>query len=389
MVFFRRDEIKFIQISMPTCERCLNTELKYFAKINGNWVCRRCIGFQGEDAQEVFTVDAVDYHLNFKLTPAQNEISKACRELSRENDILINAVCGAGKTELVMETIKDHLNRSLNVGVAVARRQVALQLYERFKTAFPSIKVTVVCEGHTQDISGNLIITTTHQLYRYRKHFDCLILDEPDAFPFRNNPVLNGFMKQAVKGHIIYLTATPDPSLLKQVRQGKLTLLSLNVRPHHVPLPIPKLIYSPFWVQVIVLWWILRRSKKMWLIFVPSVKRGKVLSKILRLPFVYASSDRLDEFIQSFKDKKIPRLLSTTVLERGVTFSDIQVAVLQADHQVFDTAVLTQIAGRVGRDPAFPKGEVKFLCFRSTSALRNCLKDLSKANQSVLTASVT
>jgi competence protein ComFA len=330
----------------------------------------------------------VDYHLNFKLTLAQNEISKACRELSRENDILINAVCGAGKTELVMETIKDHLNRSLNVGVAVARRQVALQLYERFKTAFPSIKVTVVCEGHTQDISGNLIITTTHQLYRYRKHFDCLILDEPDAFPFRNNPVLNGFMRQAVKGHIIYLTATPDPSLLKQVRQGKLTLLSLNVRPHHVPLPIPRLIYSPFWVQVIVLWWILRRSKKMWLIFVPSVKRGKVLSKILRLPFVHASSDHLDELIQAFKDKRIPRLLSTTVLERGVTFSDIQVAVLQADHQVFDTAVLTQIAGRVGRDPAFPKGEVKFLCFRSTSALRNCLKDLSKANQSVLTASV-
>ena len=60
MVFFRRDEIEFIQISMPTCERCLNTELKYFAKVKGNWVCRRCIGFQGEDAQEVLTVVAVD-----------------------------------------------------------------------------------------------------------------------------------------------------------------------------------------------------------------------------------------------------------------------------------------------------------------------------------------
>jgi competence protein ComFA len=288
-----------------------------------------------------------------------------------------------------METIKDHLNRSLNVGVAVARRQVALQLYERFKSAFPSIKVTVVCEGHTQDISGNLIITTTHQLYRYRKHFDCLILDEPDAFPFRNNPVLNGFMRQAVKGHLIYLTATPDLALLKQVKRGKLKLLSLNVRPHQVPLPIPRLIYSPLWVQVIVLWWILKRSKERWLIFVPSVKRGKLISKILRLPFVYASSDQLDAYIQAFKTKKIPCLVSTTVLERGVTFSDIQVAVLQADHQVFDTAVLTQIAGRVGRDPAFPKGEVICLCFRSTSALRNCLKDISKANLSVLTAFVT
>ncbi len=373
---------------MPTCDRCLNTELKYFAKVNGEWICRRCIGFQGEDVKDVLSVDSVDYRLNFELTPAQNQIAKTCRDLSRDHDLLINAVCGAGKTELVMETIKDHLNRSLNVGVAVARRQVALQLYERFKVAFPSIKVTVVCEGHTQDVSGNLIITTTHQLYRYRKHFDCLILDEPDAFPFRNNPVLHGFMRQAVKGHLIYLTATPDPSLLKQVKQGKLKQLSLNVRPHQVPLPIPQLIYSPFWVQVIVLYWILSRSKKMWLIFVPSLKRGKLLSKLLKLPFAHASSDDLDELILGFKSKKIPRLLSTTVLERGVTFSDIQVAVIQADHQVFDTAVLTQIAGRVGRDPAFPRGEVKFLCFRSTSALRNCLKDLSKANLSVLTASV-
>jgi len=374
---------------MPHCERCLNTEAKYFAKVNGIWVCRRCIAFQGEEPKETFTATDVEVHLRFQLTEAQKEISHICKTLSKSSDVLIHAVCGAGKTELVMETIQDHLNRSLTVGVAVARRQVALQLFDRFKEAFPSIKVVVVCEGHTQDLSGHLIITTTHQLYRYKAHFDCLILDEPDAFPFRNNPVLNGFMRQSIKGHLIYLTATPDKGLLKQVKTGQLKLLTLNTRPHQEPLPIPELIYAPYWVQVIVLLWILKRSNKSWLIFVPSLKKGKILSKVTRFPFAYASCENLDELIRKFKTKTIAHLITTTVLERGVTFSDIQVAVIQADHQVYDTSVLTQIAGRVGRDPTYPTGKVKFLCFKSTSALRQCLRDLSKANQSALTASVT
>ncbi len=374
---------------MPRCERCLNTDLKTFAKVNGLWVCRRCIAYQGEDAKTLFNETAVEYTLPFQLTPAQREIATQAKTLIKSSDVLIHAVCGAGKTELVMETIEDQLSHSKIIGVAVARKQVALQLAQRFKAAFPSIKVIVVCEGHTSDLSGNLIVTTTHQLYRFRHQFDCLILDEPDAFPFRNDPVLHGFMRQAVKGHLLYLTATPDKGLLKQVKQGTMIRLALNQRPHAHPLPIPELIFSPFWVQVIVLWRLLKHSDKAWLIFVPSLKVGKRLSQRLRLPFAYASCDQLDDLIQSFKSKSIRHLITTTVLERGVTFSDIQVAVLKADHPVFDRAGLTQIAGRVGRDPAHPSGEVKFLCFKSTSALRQCRRDLSKANRSVSTVSVT
>ena len=321
---------------MPTCERCLNTDMKYFVKLNGIYVCRRCIAYQGEDAKVLFNEDHVEYELPFSLTPFQKDISGQCKTLSKNSDILIHAVCGAGKTELVMETITDRLNHQEKVGIAVARKQVAIQLAERFKAAFPQIKVIVVCEGHTQDLVGQLVITTTHQLYRFKQSFDCLILDEPDAFPYRNNPVLMGFMRQSVKGHIVYLTATPDKSLLKQVRLGKLILLSLNQRPHRHPLPIPELIFSPFWVQVIIMKLILIKTKKSWLIFVPSLKTGRLASKLLNLPFAHASSKDLDELIQGFKRKKIKHLLTTTVLERGVTFSDIQVAILMADHRVFD-----------------------------------------------------
>jgi len=374
---------------MPICERCLNTDLRYFTKVRGQWVCRRCIAFQGEDAKALFNEDAVEYSLPFKLTEAQKAIATQVKNLAQTTDVLIHAVCGAGKTELVMETIQDHLNRSLSIGVTVARKQVALQLAQRFKSAFPSVKVIVVCEGHTDDLNGQLIVTTTHQLYRFKQAFDCLILDEPDAFPYRDNPVLNGFMRQAVRGHIVYLTATPDNGLLKRVRQGKMALVTLNQRPHRFDLPIPELIYSPFWVQVIALKFILSRSDKSWLIFVPSLKVGQRVSKILNLPFAHASCPDLESLIERFKTKQIRHLVTTTVLERGVTFSDIQVAVLSAEHRVFDKAVLIQIAGRAGRDPKYPTGEVKFLCSRSTTDLRACLNDLRKANRSVSPVSVT
>lgn len=374
---------------MPICERCLNTSLKYFAKVNGQWVCRRCIAYQGEDAKVVCVEDPVSYALSFSLTAAQQTIADQAKDLVKTQDVLIKAVCGAGKTELVMEAIKDTLNHQGQVGIAVARRQVALQLYERFRKAFGGLKVIVVCEGHTEDLKGNLIVTTTHQLYRFRKTFDLLILDEPDAFPYRDDPVLHGFMTQSVKGHVIYLTATPDKDLMRRIKRRQLALLSLNTRPHGQPLPIPELIFSPYWVQVILAGQVIKRSKKQWLVFVPSVAIGKQVSRFLKIPFVHAQSNDLDSRIETFKFKQIQALIATTVLERGVTFSDIQVMVLCADHPVFDHAVLVQIAGRAGRDPKYPTGEVICFCLKPSNALRTTRKDLRKANRSVRSVSPT
>ena len=66
----------------------------------------------------------------------------------------------------------------MTVGIAVARRQVVLQLFERLKIIFPDLVVRAVCEGHTAEINGHLIVCTTHQLFRYHQFFDVLILDD-------------------------------------------------------------------------------------------------------------------------------------------------------------------------------------------------------------------
>ncbi len=79
-----------------------------------------------------------------------------------------------------------------------------------------------------------------------------------------------------------------------------------------------------------------------------------------RTTFVHAEDSKREEKVELFRRKEIDILFTTTILERGVTFPAIDVAVLHAGHDVFDEAALVQIAGRAGRSPQDPTGEVLF-----------------------------
>jgi competence protein ComFA len=344
-------------------------------------VCRRCLGFQGERGENALTVEDAQYTLPFTLTPTQRTIAREITRISAHRDLVVEAVCGAGKTELVMEAIQARLTNGQRVGVAVARRQVALQLAIRFRSAFKGVNVGVVCEGHRENLNGALMVCTTHQLYRYPHAFDLLVLDEPDAFPFHGDPVLQGFARLAVKGQTIYLTATPDRALRQRIKSGNVAHVTLDRRPHNKPLPIPKVRMMPKGVMGLVgLIWVHRRKRQA-LVFVPSVAQGKRLERLLKIPLVHAGHPALDQRIRAFSQGQIKVLLTTTVLERGVTFKGIDVLVMQADHPVFTRPVLIQIAGRVGRDVNDPGGEVMFLCSMLSDGVKDGVRDLRQANQ--------
>ena len=57
------------------------------------------------------------------------------------------------------------------------------------------------------------------------------------------------------------------------------------------------------------------------------------------------------------RNKELPGLLTTTILERGITIPNVQVAVVGAEQQIFDKGALIQIGGRVGRSAEFPTGD--------------------------------
>jgi competence protein ComFA len=371
-----------------SCPRCGNTQLRFTFIHHGQRVCRRCLGFQGEQGENALGVEDAQYSLPFSLTPTQHTIAREIARISAQRDVVVEAVCGAGKTELVMEAIQERLAKGHRVGVAVARRQVALQLAIRFRSAFHGVNVGVVCEGHRENLNGALMVCTTHQLFRYPHAFDLLVLDEPDAFPFHGDPVLQGFAKLAVKGQTIYLTATPDRGLRQRINSGSLAHVTLDQRPHGKPLPIPKVWMMPKGVMgLVVLMWLFRRKRQA-LVFVPSVVQGKKLEQLLNIPLVFAGHPALDQRIKAFSQGQIKVLLTTTVLERGVTFKGIDVVVVGADHPVFTRPVLIQIAGRVGRDVKDPGGEVMFLCSTLSDGVKDGVHDLRQANRRAWSASM-
>ena len=329
-----------------------------------------------------------ELHLDYPLTEKQKEISDQLLQYSSTTDILVNAVCGAGKTEIVMEVLRKTLRQGKKAAVAVARRQVVLELAQRFEKAFPQIDVIPVCQGYTERTEADLIVCTTHQLYRYPHCFDLLVLDEPDAFPYKGDPVLHGIAATSCKGHIIYTTATPDEQLRQRVEKGTLMELSLNRRPHGKDLPVPQVRIGPETVNLIRLYlWMKRKRKenKQALIFVPLIRQAELLWKIFSLFYpcglISSRSVDKDETVDKMRRKELQFCFATTILERGITISGVDVCVLDADHDVFDEASLIQMSGRVGRSFSCPQGEGLFLCRGKSSTVRHCIERIVRANE--------
>ncbi len=375
------------------CPRCGNLQKSYFYKGSHGYYCRKCIGFgrllleEDETSLELQAIqeDCSEYTMQYPLTKFQEAVSKECQMNIRTQDVLLECVCGAGKTEMVLASIADALNENRKVCFAIARRQVVLELSERLKTYFKKAKIIAVCGGHTDEIDGDLIVCTTHQLYRYQGQFSLLILDEPDAFPYRGDEVLHGIAQHACIGHVIYLTATPDNYLLSRVQEGTMRHIVLNKRPHGHDLPVPRLCIYPsivlFWV---LLRWINKHTCNPRIIFVPTIKTASILGKILSIfmkCYVCTSeSEDRDRIIYEFKKESNGIMIATTVLERGVTIPKADICVWHANHSVFDEAGLIQMAGRAGRSFTSPEGDVLFLCSEKTELVQLCKEKIEQAN---------
>ena len=375
------------------CPRCGNTQKSFFYKGSHGYYCRKCIGFGRLLLEEEINIkledihdDCSEYTMQYPLTKLQEAVSKECQQYIRTKDVLLECVCGAGKTEMVLASIADALNEKRKVCFAIARRQVVLELAERLNIYFKKAKIVAVCGGHTDEIDGDLIVCTTHQLYRYQGQFSLLILDEPDAFPYRGDEVLHGIAKHACIGNIIYLTATPDAYLLSRVKEGMMHHIILNKRPHGHDLPVPRLlIYPSVLLFFILIRWINKHACNPRIIFVPTIKTAKILGLILNIfmqCYVCTSeSEDRDEIICHFKQNPLGVMIATTVLERGVTIPKADICVWHANHSVFDEAGLIQMAGRAGRSFTSPEGDVLFLCSEKTELVQLCKNKIEQANQ--------
>ena len=127
--------------------------------------------------------------------------------------------------------------------------------------------------------------------------------------------------------------------------------------------------------------------KRRALLFVPTIEAGHQLARALKkrlkieVEFVYSGdSNRLDK-VRRFKEGDGQFLITTMILERGVTIADIDVAILGAEHEVFEESALVQISGRVGRSPKFPHGEIVFFHYGVTQAMNDAREQIKMMNK--------
>lgn len=373
------------------CPICGNTDVHSIGMLNGKLYCRRCISFRGDNAKYKASYPKnAPIYLEYTLSEEQEELSdRLIKNYTQGIDSLVFAVCGSGKTEICLNLISYCVRKGLKVGFAVPRRSVCYELKCRLQKIFVKNKVIAVFGGCHNVIEGDIVCLTTHQLFRYRDYFDLLIMDEIDAFPFKGNDVLKQFFENAVKGHFVLLTATPSKELINEFKKPGKDMMRLAVRFHHHPLPVPKVITGDeiylHYKLVKEMRRFLKENKQVF-VFVPTIDESKKIALLLK-PFfhrgTYVNSKRDDnnQIIDDLRNGKYQYLVTTAVLERGVTIKNLQVIVFHADNDIYDTASLIQIAGRAGRRKEAPEGEVIFYAKRSNEQIQGAIDEINANNK--------
>ncbi|QGP92195.1 Transcription-repair-coupling factor [Neomoorella glycerini] len=346
--------------------------------------------------------------LNFALTPAQVDAYREAESFvfqGKEKECLLWAACGAGKTEVTCGAIAAALSRGRNVLYACPRREVIRELEVRLTSVWPQLRILSLYGGSPGKFgTADLILATTHQALRFYRRFDLVILDEVDAFPLSEDPMLYYAVARARRedGQTLFLTATPPAGLVARVRRRQVKVIYLPARHHGHPLPVPEILRDPFLSRpgakrlprslVNCLDLTLAEEVQL-IIFVPAVKLvEEVVAWLLQerpgpdpnRPWVqgcYAAHPRRDEIIASFRREEFPVLVTTTVMERGITIPRLNVLVLYADEErIFTANTLIQIAGRAGRSPAYPSGRVWFLASRISPAMAVARRQIQEFN---------
>ncbi|AMB99416.1 competence protein ComF [Aerococcus urinaehominis] len=400
------------------CQRCLNQDQNQFA---ANFCdcqtecvyCLACLSFGKIRSCDYFYYQpALDYYdwgqaasycqWPGKLSAQQDQGAQdLLRAWKQQNNHLVWAVTGAGKTEMTFPLIDQVICQGLRVVIATPRIDVANELFPRIQAAFPDLDILL---AHSQsDMAYRLApitVCATHQLVHFKAAFDLVIIDEIDAFPFHGNPMLQAWARrsQTAVGVTVWLTATPSDDMIRAAKSGRLSHSILPARYHRHALPVPRHIWLGDWRQQVsrgrlpgLLYRLIEAklaAQRRFLIFFPHIQLMSQAEAILHRYFPQAKftsvsskdTKRADK-VQTMRDEGYDFMLTTMILERGVTFVAIDVLIVGSEDRTFTQSSLVQIAGRVGRKPSAPTGQVYFLHYGKTRASRGAIKQITAMNR--------
>jgi competence protein ComFA len=393
------------------CRRCLS-EIKTDLFVDQKVYCRNCLNFGKllTDDKLVITTSDLKFPIQQnpmswtgQLTDLQQKVSlELLAAYANKSDHLIWAVTGAGKTEIIFPLIEKVIQSGQRIAICSPRIDVCLELHPRIQAAFSQTSIGLF-HGKTdqQYFPCQIMVATVHQLVRFEAAFDVLVIDEVDSFPLAGDEMLERAIAKAKKksGSIVYLSATPPVELLHRVNRGEISISKLHRRFHGHTLPEPycHLLFkaSDFWkinprlkhrISNIV------KNHQRTMIFFPRIsallrfeqKLKRAFPKVSIVSVISKDSQRIEK-VQQFRDEQASVILTTTILERGVTFHKITVIVIDADAREFSKTALIQIAGRAGRAKDHPNDEVHFYYQYYTRSIQQACREIKEINRQAFT----
>ena len=278
--------------------------------------------------------------------------------------------------------------------LAIPRRDVVKELSERFYRDFSGYPISVLHGEEKVLEESNFYIMTTHQLVKYYNYFDIVIIDEVDAFPYSGDECLENGAKTSLKnnGVIVFLSATPSNKIKASVDE----VIKIPIRYHRYLLPVPKIKIEKTEVFDFTkrckfiekfIKERLARDRRI-LIFVPEIGMCETAVLYLKcsfsdniiIDFVYSEDENRSEKIKEFYNRKIDVLVTTTILERGVTFDYLDVIIFDTKHINFTKSALIQISGRVGRKDYDNSGDIVFLSDKISREMKAAIKEIEYMN---------
>jgi competence protein ComFA len=386
--------INSINIDLSKKEKCpiCGSHIKatrYISQIKSNvHICKECLNNEHQDKLflscskyiEVTPLE-LDEKIKISLTSLQEKVCKSSLKTSR--NVLIDAVCGSGKSNIILKVILE-LHTSNNILFVCPRRKLVEDFYKLFYESF-GVKPAIITGTEKSSHLSSVALCTSKMLHKIPPTFNVVIFDEVDAFPYFGSQYASNVLKNFIKksnARLISLSATANFE-----NPFKTKIIKLNQRYHGNPLPVPKVI-NPNLIELTK--YINKRILlgENILLFCPSISEQfdlyryfvtKVNCFMINSKMEKEKQDQVLVIFSSFPSL----MITTTLLERGVTYPKVSVIVYNASSNVYNEKTLIQIAGRVNRIESYQNGEIYFMSNIHNKSIKTAIRAIKQKNRGI------
>jgi len=280
------------------------------------------------------------------------------------SNTLINADVGMGKSIIYQVAIAAVVKAGGMAAVLLPNERLAQQAHQEISTFWPELNAVQVNKKCAHNLTAEkLLVGTTALLFRDIGHLDVCVIDEQHRFSVDQRKSLAND-----RTHIIELSATPIPRTQAMLVYGSINVIRLTKRHCEQNIETKIIQYSQARQMVDHVMQMVSEGDRLLIVCprkemgqdedeaeysIPSVHRvaekwEKLFPGDVRVVHSQTPDDEATQNIEDIKSGKAHILVSTTVIECGITIEGLR-ALVVVHAERFGIAQLHQLRGRLSR----------------------------------------